>query len=125
MQTWTPEPWSACRGGECSCGMIWGGDSHIASVISGDWGDTFPAIRLSGEHVPGSCTGELSLKASIEMVVYGTIPPEQAKANAARIVACVNAMLGIDDPEAFRQKHDPTPTLPQSQECEPKRESDK
>lgn len=30
--------------------------------------------------------------------------PEEAEANARRIVACVNALKGIDDPEKFVEK---------------------
>ena len=33
----TEGPWKACRGGKCSCGLIWGadGETHVARAISG------------------------------------------------------------------------------------------
>ena len=45
----TPLPWRACNDGECSCLQIWCKDHPIAEVISGDWGDDYPSIRLVGE----------------------------------------------------------------------------
>ena len=107
MSKWTPEPWTACNDGECKCGMINGGEDHIATVVSGDWGDQVPVIKVAGQSGPGSCTGELTLKAEMEMVlVYGHVDPEVAKANCRRIVACVNALAGIDDPAALRRQRD-------------------
>ena len=94
MSKWTAEPWKACGEGDCKCGMIYGGKDHIVTVISGDWGDTFPVIKTVGPP-SGNSMGELSLKANIEMAVYGHVDPERAKANCKRIVACVNFLAGI------------------------------
>lgn len=77
MSEHTPEPWHYCgedRGG-CKCMMIWGDDHPIAQGVIGDWGD----IDESGEMTP-----------------YGDIPEDEAKANIARIVACVNECKGIN-----------------------------
>lgn len=87
---WTPEPWSLCgekRGG-CQCGQIWSpaADAPVADVIHGPWGDTYPSLRPIGSSIEGK------FEAVVEMIEYGVVDMEAAKANAARIVACVNAL---------------------------------
>ncbi len=99
--THSPEPWNFCghkRGG-CSCGQIWStpADCPVASVTSGEWGDSYPVIRIvnKDESASASRAFELVLKADTERIDYGSIPEDVAKANMRRIVACVNACKGV------------------------------
>lgn len=89
MTDHTPTPWQECghkRGG-CSCGQIWSlsADVPVAKVTSGEWGDTWPALR------PISSSIEGKYEVYTEMSAYGSVDPEVAKANAAFIVKAVNA----------------------------------
>ncbi len=92
-QKQTSGPLQACGDGKCSCKAISGEHGPIAEVISGKWGDKVPVIKVVG--TPGSCTGELTLKAEMEVFAYGEIPEEVAVANTQRFVACWNACQGI------------------------------
>ena len=79
----TPGPWSECGEelGGCPCATV--GDAHgpIAEVTRGEWGDSYPAIRLrENEGMSGSVA-----EAYIEMLPYGSVPSEVAHANAAFI----------------------------------------
>lgn len=98
----SPEPWKFCGGKRkpldvCGCLTIWSGpgDHPIASMESGEWGDSYPSIRMK------EGTGELEnqWEAYMKMESYGEIPEEAAKANVRRIVACVNACAGIPTEE--------------------------
>lgn len=86
----TPEPWRACKEGECRCGQIWSiaDDCPVATVISGEWGDEIPVIEINPD-APDVA------RATVKLSAYGAIPPDEAKANTKRIVACVNACKGI------------------------------
>ena len=64
-------PWHACGNGGCHCKMIWTDNDHIATCVSGDWGD-----RINGKL----------------MVTYGHIPEDVARANA-RLIAAVPDLL--------------------------------
>jgi len=57
-------------------------DHPVAKVISGKWGDDYPAVRLVG-------TSSLDEKAEayMDQITYGEIPKEEAKANARLIAA--------------------------------------
>ena len=84
----TPTPWGLCgesRGG-CLCGQIWavGADHPVATVISGKWGDTFPTLKITGTSI------DRKAEAVIEMIEYGEVGEDVAKANAALIVRAVN-----------------------------------
>lgn len=97
-----PRPWRICghgRGG-CECGQIWSlpADSPIARVIEGDWGDEYPAIRVT---TPGAI-GAVA-EPYIERIIYGHVPRESARATAELIVTAVNAW---DDPDALRERLD-------------------
>ena len=81
----TPLPWRACNDGECSCLQIWCKDHPIAEVISGDWGDDYPSIRLVGES-----SLDLKAEAYMEQCTYGHIPEEVAKANIQFIIKACN-----------------------------------
>jgi hypothetical protein len=70
--------------------MLWANNNPIAEIISGDWGDEVPVIKVVGDDGPGSCTGELKLKAEMSMLAYGSISKECAKANALFIVRACN-----------------------------------
>lgn len=82
----TRGPWKACRKGECPCLNLWCDDHPIAKFESGEWGDTYPAIRLTDE--PSMAR---KAEAYIEKMTYGTIDQEVAKANIQFIVALENA----------------------------------
>ena len=86
-------PLRACNNGKCRCRMLWTDDYPVATVTGGDWGDDFPALEIEG--TPGSCTGELNIKAVMDRAVYGNVPQEVADANSRRLVACWNACQGI------------------------------
>ena len=50
----SPLPWSACNDGECTCKTISNENHPIAQIVHGEWGDTYPDIRLvSGENTIG------------------------------------------------------------------------
>lgn len=87
----TPGPWRACNNGECSCKVVGWKDHPVAKVFSGEWGDEFPSIRLVG--------GSLELKAEpyMERFAYGTIPEDEAKANARLISAAPDMREALTD----------------------------
>lgn len=78
----TPGPWSVCGDGACSCKTVTCADYPVAVVTSGEWGDTWPSVKLVGE-------SSLSLKAEafLDKCVYGEVPEETARANARLIAA--------------------------------------
>lgn len=83
-------PWRACgddRGG-CICGQVWSitSDHPVAVVEQGEWGDTYPALKTSGD------TFNQHVTAVIEKIAYGHIDPEVAKRNALLIAAARNAI---------------------------------
>ena len=75
-----PGPWSACHDGKCQCKMIWSipADCHIATVISGDWGDKYPVVKYDENNTP---------HAEMEMITYGSVPEKAAIATAKLIAA--------------------------------------
>ena len=72
VQAWTPEPWSA------DAGYVFG---------------QVPGGRPNGEGI-ARCHGSAGAR-------NGEHTQENDYANAARIVACVNALAGVEDPAAF------------------------
>ena len=87
MSKSTPGPWTACNGGTCPCLFIGASDHPIAKVLSGKWGDDYPAIRLVG-------TSSLDQKAEayMDQIAYGDIPKAEAEANA-RLIAAAPELL--------------------------------
>ena len=85
MSEHTQLPWSVCCEGRCTCLMIMCAVHPIAKVESGEWGDTYPAMRMAGSSIEGR------YEAYIEKITYGEIPQEIAKANALYIVKACNA----------------------------------
>ena len=75
-------------------GFAVAGEQLVATVTQGDWGDSYPAMRLK----PGESPLAREYEAYIDMLPYGRVEPETGKANALRIVACVNACAGMEDP---------------------------
>ena len=71
MSTHTPEPWAVGVG------------------VDGTWGRHHAHVRTDNIPLPIAST-----------VFFGITPREECEANAARIVACVNALAGIPDPAA-------------------------
>ena len=71
----------------CKCGFIWSipADFPVVEVIRGEWGDEYPAIKISR---PGGIN-EPAVP-YMEKIVYGEIPVEAFEANAAFIVLAVN-----------------------------------
>ncbi len=83
----TPGPWSACQDGKCSCKGVSCGEHPIAEVIHGEWGDSFAALRtVDGEEL-GSVK-PTSVEAYTRLIAYGSVPDEQAEANAQLIARC-------------------------------------
>ena len=81
MSKFTKGPWKVCGKGDCPCNTV-GSDHHpIATVESGEWGDSYPAIRLIGTSL------EHKYEAYIERMNYGRIDKEEAKANLHLIAA--------------------------------------
>jgi hypothetical protein len=78
----TPGPWTICCDGKCTCKMVGCSDHPIAKVISGEWGDEYPSVRLVG-------TSSLDIKAEgfMEMIGYGSVHEDVATANARLIAA--------------------------------------
>lgn len=93
MMTHTPGPWSACKNGECPCGQIWSttADHPVAEVISGTWGDTYPALRPRDEGMSGTV-----VEAYLERIDYGSVDPEQAKANAVLISSAPDLLHAVE-----------------------------
>lgn len=88
----SPAPWHTCHGGDCSCKQVWTDNHPVAVVEHGEWGDTYPSLRLidGGE---GSIA--VKVEASMEKIPYGMIPEEVAKANVQLIVALRNLGPGL------------------------------
>jgi hypothetical protein len=82
----SPGPWHACNNGDCQCKQVWTANHPVAEVTHGKWGDTYPALRIEG--------GSLEMKAVpvIEMIDYGYVDEETAKANA-RLIAAAPTLL--------------------------------
>lgn len=77
--------------------QIWSADYPVAKVISGKWGDDYAALKIINPGIGAS------VEAYIEQITYGEIREEISKKNANRIVDCVNACEGIEDPAEFRK----------------------
>lgn len=90
----TPGPWNACRKGHCDCNHISSANHPVAKVISGDWGDDYPTIRLVG-------TSSLDQKAEayMEQITYGSISKEMAIANSQLIAAAPDLLQCLEDVE--------------------------
>lgn len=88
MTEHSPTPWKACHNGNCRCKQIWSkpADHPVVVVESGEWGDSYPDIRL----VKGKTFLETRAEAYIEKMPYGEIPEEVAAANARFIVKACN-----------------------------------
>lgn len=86
MKKYSPGPWEACHDGECSCGFIWSrtADHPVAKVESGEWGDDYPAVKITPSE--GGLTGtHFEVQAYMEQIAYGRIDPEVAQQNALLI----------------------------------------
>lgn len=82
----TPGPWSHHVDIACKCGYVSASDHPVAKVISGDWGDDYPSIRLVG----GSL--ERVAEAYMDQITYGRIDQAEADANA-RLIAAAPELL--------------------------------
>ena len=95
LKTHSPGPWEACRDGECSCGFIWSipADHPVAKVESGEWGDDYPAIRITPAE-RGLTGTSFEVDAYMEQIAYGRIDPETAQQNA-KLIALSPDMLKL------------------------------
>lgn len=82
----TERPWSACGEGKCPCGQVWGKHHPVCEVTRGEWGDSFPDVRLRDDGGLGSVA-----EAYMQMLAYGSVDDVTAEANAALIVLAVNS----------------------------------
>ena len=87
---WTSAPWSVCGKGDCSCGVISSADHPICIVESGEWGDIIPTLVPVGTKIEGI------FKATMEKIVYGTIDPEEARANCTIIAAAPDLVEALE-----------------------------
>ena len=92
----TKGPWHVCSGtksvqGICSCMSISCADHPIATVERGEWGDSYPSLRW----VEG--TGSIGRKAEayMELIGYGSIPDEEAVANAHLLSAAPDLLEAL------------------------------
>jgi len=81
----TQGPWKVCTAneGKCKCGQVWSipADCPVATVVIGEWGDEYPAIRVEK---PGSI-GAVA-EPYMEKINYGSIDVDECHANA-RLIA--------------------------------------
>ncbi len=98
---WTPEPWQAGR--------------EDAQSYYGDTGQPFSSVYRQDDDdrmplTPDGFGGMTRVPLRIAYVEGKDIPRDEEKANARRIVACVNACTGLADPaaeiKAMREKID-------------------
>lgn len=86
----TQGPWEALDG------QVWSRtkDHPVADVISGEWGDSYPALRLVDSDGNATTPGGLDVKAGayMERSAYGSVDPEEARANA-KLIAAAPEML--------------------------------
>lgn len=88
----TAGPWSACRNGDCACGMVTSEHHPVATITSGEWGDDWPSLR-----VVGTSTLDLRAEAFMDRCVYGTVSPAVAAANARLIAAAPDLLAALRD----------------------------
>jgi len=82
----TEGPWEACgskRGG-CQCCQVWStaSDHPVATAEHGEWGDSYPALRVVRDEGIGE---KMTVEAYMEGMVYGEVPEQEGKFNAAFI----------------------------------------
>ncbi len=93
---YTKGKWHACRKGKCPCKQVWSDNYPVATVLAGDWGDDYPAIRLVGES-----SLDIKAEAYMEHFTYGKIPEEEAEANALLIAAAPEMYEALKTISAF------------------------
>lgn len=67
----------------CQCGCIWDveADYPVAKVIRGEWGDTYPAIKIIKPGAIGAV-----VEPYVEKIVYGSVSEEAADAHIRLMV---------------------------------------
>jgi hypothetical protein len=90
----TKLPWKYCgqereKPEVCGCMQIWSkpDDHPVAKVECGKWGDEYPSIRFTKD----SCSLLPKIEPYMDIIEYGFINQETAKANAAFIVLACNS----------------------------------
>lgn len=75
----TPGPWGACKGGKCSCGIVWSKphDHPVASAQNTPWGD---------EVYTADPTEDDPTNVRRDFMDYGSFPVSEFHANA-RLIA--------------------------------------
>jgi hypothetical protein len=76
---YTPRPWFApnwekSQSVDCK-------DHPIAEIVSGKWGDDYPAMRIIGPSI------DMKVETYMDQITYGEVPEEEAIANARLIAA--------------------------------------
>jgi hypothetical protein len=93
----TSGPWEAATPMQ-----VWGGDHPICEIERYEWGDTFPSLKLEGNSL------DRKVVPFMDIVAYGEIPMDEAKANQQVISAipdmyhaleCALAVLEEDHPD--------------------------
>ena len=87
------DEWKACRHGKCSCRQVWStaGDCPVATVESGEWGDTAHTVSIADAGA-NTLTGTLVARCEPRMLVYGDIQPTISD-SWVRIIAAAPTML--------------------------------
>jgi hypothetical protein len=94
LEAATPGPWRSCPDDGCKCTAVTCDDYPVANVVKGEWGDSFPSIRLVGE-----TSLNLKAEAFTDQITYGEISELEAMANRAFIreapndIACLIAEI--------------------------------
>jgi hypothetical protein len=91
-EKYSPIPWSACNNGKCSCKQVYSHkvDAPVLEIISGEWGERYPNIRLVGDY-----SMEMKAEPFINMIPYGEIPEDIATGNAQLVCTAVNNFFDL------------------------------
>jgi hypothetical protein len=76
----TPGPWMPMN----ETGDVWCADHPVAETVRGEWGDSFPSLRVVGGHEIGSVSAR-AVEAYMQTIAYGNVPEGQSLANAELI----------------------------------------
>jgi hypothetical protein len=115
INKWTPEPWQTGR--------------EDAQSYYGDTGQPFSSVYRQDDDdrmplTPDGFGGMTRVPLRIAYVEGKDIPRDEEKANARRIVACVNACTGLADPaaeiKAMREALHHIASMPDSRSINPR-----
>lgn len=93
----TKGPWKVCSGnkksgGICSCFSVSSEHYPIAAIEHGEWGDSYPNVRLVNSE---SGIGKVA-EAFMDFSGYGAIPEDESVANAKLIAVAPDMYAKLD-----------------------------